>query len=372
MYIANLIIPAIILACIVYQYQKTKLVNSFATLMTAIFAGIVGFAYFEPLANIFIKYGAKTRFPAVVPWTQSLSFALLVVLTFAILQTLVQQLTKKQVDFGQTAEGIGKVICGFFLGLVASGLLLTALVMAPLPPKYPYTRFDSAEPNPEKPKKPILNPDGFVTGLFSLVSRASLSGKNSFAAMHPDFLDQTFLNRLSGDKNVSLLTTSEAITLPSKKQEQQHPIAVWQAPAGLKGPQGKAIPQKSRHGLIFVRLGFNKGALNDAGTFTLSQVRVVCKGAVGAENALSGKGKNIYPVGYLAEQNQLQTKKLTETITVTPSDFEDKSRVKWLDFAFHIPDGYTPVLAEFKLNTILQLPPVVSADQAPEPEPFGK
>jgi len=43
---------------------------------------------------------------------------------------------------------------------------------------------------------------------------------------------------------------------------------------------------------------------------------------------------------------------------------------KPLDFAFNVPNDYTPIALEFKQNCIMQVPRVVSADQAPPVSPF--
>jgi len=43
---------------------------------------------------------------------------------------------------------------------------------------------------------------------------------------------------------------------------------------------------------------------------------------------------------------------------------------KSLDLAFEVPSDSVPVLLEFKLNCIVEVPRPVSAEQAPAPAPF--
>jgi hypothetical protein len=189
--VGSLLVVLIILGCVAYQYLKGTLVKSFVVVITSICASVVAFGYFELLANVFISR------EILVPWAYSLSFALLFILAFAVLQTIAAQLTRGPIDLGLLPERIGRVVCGIFLGLIVSGLLLTAAAMAPIPAKYPYQRFDETIPDFEKnPSKVLLNADGFATGWFSIISSGSFSGKRSFAALHPAFLDQLFLNRL--------------------------------------------------------------------------------------------------------------------------------------------------------------------------------
>ena len=66
----------------------------------------------------------------------------------------------------------------------------------------------------------------------------------------------------------------------------------------------------------------------------------------------------------------LQIQRLSDVVRVNRSDFEKNEREKWIDFAFYVPDGSVPVLVEFKQNSIAQVPPIVTAEQAPPPIPF--
>ena len=354
----DLIVVLIVLGCAALLYLKGTLVKAFATLIVAVCASVVAFGYFELLANVFIGRDL------LIPWAQPLSFALLFILTFAVLQTAAIQLIRQPVDLGLWPERIGRVVCGIFLGLFLSGLLLTALAMAPIPNKYPYQRFDQRYPDAEHPNKVLLNPDGLAAGLFATISSGSLSGKRSFATLHPDFIDQAFLNRHSASEGTPIVTASQAIEVPKKN-------AAWYAPEGIKDSEGNPVSPKSGHILTIVRIGIKQNAVVQAGTFTPAQLRLICKPqTTGSKNPLAGKGQTVYPVGYLAGPNLLQTKRLSDTIRVTSSDFEANARTKWIDFAFYLPAGFVPVLVEFKQNSIAEVPTLVSPEQAPTPIPF--
>ena len=356
----SLFVVLIILGCVAYLYLKGTFVKSFVLVITAICASVVAFGYFELLANILIDK------KILMPWADSLSFILLFILAFAILQTIAGQLTRRKVDLGLLPERIGRIICGIFLGLIVSGLLLAAAAMAPISPKYPYQRFDETRPDLENPGKVLLNADGFATGWFSIVSGGSFSGKKSFATLHPAFLDQLFLNRCAINNGVSSVTSPDAIEVPR--------IAVWPAPEGLKGSDGKPIQPESGHNLTIVRVEITIQAVKakGGGAFTPSQLRLVCKQNSDAkQGSLAGRGENIYPIGYMKTVDELQMKKLTDRIEIGYSDL-DNNGVKSIDFAFYIPDGLVPILVEFKQNCIKQLPAPVSADKAPPIMPFEK
>jgi len=370
MWMANLLVLLIILGCVTYQYLKGTFIRSFGTIIITICASVVAFGYFELLASVVTSRSDNSQLSALAPWAQPLSFVLLFIFAFAILQTIAGQLVRRPVDLGFLPERIGRAACGIFLGLITSGLLLTALAMAPLPNKYPYQRFEAKRPDAEKPNKVLFNTDGFATEWFSIVSRGSLSGKRSFATLHPNFIDQVFLNRHSSADDISIFTSSEAIELPKKQRNEKVAAAAWPAPEGLKDSTGKTIPPKSGYNLIIVRVGIKKQAIEEAGKFTPSQLRLVCKQKVYAEDPLAGKGKNVYPIGYLKAANQLQIKNLDDQIEIGRTDFDD--RVKWIDFAFYVPDDSVPLLVEFKQNNIAPVPPLVTTEEAPPTTPFSQ
>jgi len=353
---AGLLVVLVILGCAAYQYLKGTLVQAFATLVAAICASVVAFGYFEVLARALAGLSSS-----LASWAQMVSFAMLFIIFFAVLQTAVVYLTRQKIDLGLLPERIGRIVCGIFLGLIISGLLLTALATAPLSNSFPYQRFDQRDPDAERPDKVLLNADGFVTGWFSMLSCGSFSGKRSFATLHPNFLDQIFLNRHSRGDGVSIMTASKAIEVQRKN-------SAWLAPENMRDSDGKTLPPKSGHNLVIVRVGIKKSALKDVGSFTLSQLRLVCKPKDLAKNPLSGKGENIYPVGYLKSANQLQKKKLNDQIKLKSADFSGS--LKDIDFAFYVPSYLTPVLVEFKLNNIAEVPAPVPAEQAPSAVPF--
>jgi uncharacterized membrane protein required for colicin V production len=337
----NLFVLLVIAGCAAYQYFKGTFVKSYAAVITFICASVVAFGYFELLANVMI--GREI----LVPWAACLSFVVLFILAFAILQTVASLLTHLPVDLGFLPERIGRVVFGILLGLVVSGLLLTAAAMAPISAKYPYQRFDTTNPDPENPSGVLLNADGFAAGWFSVISSGSFSGKRSFAVLHPGFLNQLFLNRHEIDNGASIISVPEAISIPPK--------AVWQAPEDLKDMGGQPLQPKSGHNLTIVRMELSSGA------FTLSQLRVICK-QKDDKGPFAGKGQNIYSVGYMEAGNRLQMKKLTDRIEI--------NGLKKIDFAFYVPDGFVPVLAEFKQNNVVELPAPAAADQVYDAVPF--
>lgn len=380
--LASLAVVLIILGCVAYQYFRGTFVGAFATIIIAICASVAAFGFFEVLANIFISRGADSRLLSLLPWAQPLCFALLFIIVFGMLQTGVMFLTRQPIDLGFLPERIGRVVCGLFLGLILAGLLLTALEMAPLPIKYPYQRFGG------KRHKVLLKANGFATGLFSIVSGGSFSGNRSFSTIHPDYLDQLYLNRLISGTSI-LTSKSPAISVPSKQ-------AVWPAPESLNEQISQLVLQLNRQGKLkdeltdesismpgpvssnyqptIVRVGIKRSALStkdeiNGGAFILPQLRLICKQQGYGEGPLAGAGINIYPIGHLKAADQIQ---VSTEIEIERNDFEEGAREKWIDFVFCVPRDYVPVLVEFKQNSIVEIRPsaIVTADKAPPPALF--
>jgi uncharacterized membrane protein required for colicin V production len=351
----SLLIALIVIAgCVAYLYFKGTLVRGFALVITTICSAVAAFGYFEPAANLLI--GRNTA----ILWAQTISFSVIFVVAFAVLLVITFKLTGQPIDFGLLPERIGRVVCGIIAGFTISGIILTALAMAPLSNKTPYQRFDAANPNAENPHKSLLNADGFAAGLFGMLSKGTFSGARSFAVLHANFLDQLFLNRLRFADKISLVTAPDALESTDK--------AVWPAPEGLKDPNGNPLPPKSGYNLMIARIGITGSTLSYGDTFTLSQLRLICNRKNQTENIFGGKGKSIYPVGFIKIGNILKIKPLDEPIKLEQDSFE--GRVKWIDFIFYVPNDFVPVAAEFKQNGIAQMSLPITADQATPAEPF--
>ena len=166
----SLVMLAIMAGCAVFLFLKGTLVQGVTMIFNALIAGFVAFGFFEILTRLLVKYS-----PGISVWAPMICFLLLFVLVFAILQAAAMQINKGKIDLGKLPEQIGRPVCGMVLGYLVTGHLLVAAAMAPLPSQYPYPRFDDRNPNPSRPSKPMLSPDGFVAGLFATISKGSFS-----------------------------------------------------------------------------------------------------------------------------------------------------------------------------------------------------
>ncbi|MHC4119803.1 MAG: hypothetical protein ACYSWO_20080 [Planctomycetota bacterium] len=368
---ASLAIIVLILGCAALLYFKGTFVQALAAIIIAILSGVIAFAFFEGLANMLISRGASGTLLSIAPWAQTLCFILIYVVVFAVMQTGATFLLKDSAKFEFLPECIGRIACGIVLGFIVSGFLLTALAMGPLSLKYPYERFNPRSLKPDDPGGVLLNADGFATGLFSMVSKGSLSGKRSFATIHPNYLDQLFFNRMLNKDTTSIVTNRFPAISVSRK------AAVWPAPKAiadqadgmienlrsrggrLEYAQGKFVSLpvsiKGGYDVTIVRVGVKKIAMRGApkvsgATFTPSQLRLICKREGSGQDRLAGEAINVYPLGHLRTADQIQ---------VAPEIQLDSQKVEGteqlIDFVFCVPSGHEPLMVQYKMNNVAEI-----------------
>jgi uncharacterized membrane protein required for colicin V production len=357
---ASIIILVVMAGCAAFQLFKGNFVRAFATFMAALCANIVAFGWLDQLSSILIR---NDKLP---DWAQAICFLVLFIITFAVLQTLIMTLTRPPIDFGTIPERVGRIVFGLLLGFILSGTLLVIGGLAPLPANYPYQRFEASRPDLQAPKKSLLNPDGFITGWFGITSSGSLSGSQSFAVLHADFLNQLYLDRILTDKRVPVRTEQGTIEVPAK-------AGAWPA-ANLKDSSGNPLSAKTGSDLIIVRVGFTGKLVRSGNKFTTGQLRLLCESksagrlTASEKQTLKAPAECVYPIGYVKTSGRVAMKGPSEAIILQQSDF--KTGPKFIDFAFYIPADTEPAALIFKSNDMVMVHGLVTAEEAPTPMPF--
>ncbi len=383
---ASLVVVIIILGCAALLYFKGTFAKALAAIIIAIISGMVAFGFFEALANKLISRGESGYLLTIAPWAHTVSFILIYAVIFAVMQAGATYLLKSMEDMEFLPEHIGRVVSGIVLGFIISGFLLTAMAMGPLSLKYPYQRFDPISFKPDNPKGVLLGADGFATGLFSMVSKGSFSGKRSFAAIHPNYLDQLFFNRLIATDTISLISSKVPAIMVSRK------AAVWPAPKAvaeqadglindlrsgggkLPDAQGKKVPlpvsTKGSYDVTIVRVGIVKRAFKgepriNGGAFTPSQLRLICQRKGSGQDRLAGEAVNVYPLGHLRRADEIQ---IAGEIKLESQKVNGSEQL--IDFVFCVPSGHEPVVVQYKMNSIVEIAPgAIVKDPANIPEP---
>ena len=353
---AALVILLIVAGCVAFEFLKGTCVKAFANLIAVVCSVATAFGFFEVLGNVIIARLDVRDNAAVISWVMPLCFLIIAALVFAIFETIIIQIMKKPVDFGDLPEKIGRCCFGLITGLVTAGAVLTVVAMMPLPSQYPYPRFDKNNPDVQNPSKVLLNIDGFTTGWANMMSKGSFSSGKSLAFMHANFLDTAFITR-STDDEIFDFTSKSVLEIPRKK-------AVWSAPENLKDTEENDLTAKTGNSFVIVRMGIKKSILSETKRFTASQVRLIGKSDLDSTPAPQGKGRTFFPAGYMENSEQAKVVKLYEAIIIDAAKIPGKT--KWIDFLFEIPRDYKPEMIQFKQNNAAMLPAMTATEQAPE------
>ena len=361
--VITLFVVVIILLSTAYFYLKSPVIGSCALLISSMVSAIVSFSYYELFANMLINIGRVDQ------WAHPLCFALLFILTFMLLRIACGYLVGSNINFGLLITRLAAVICGVLTGVIVSGILVITIAMMPLSSKWPYARFGDRPPTAAKisnANKSFLNTDGIASGLFSWVSKGSLSSKKSFAVYHADFLNQIHLNRLTPEKRNVI---PEINRPPSGKSKSRRPIIVASSEAINVSKTGLT---RREDGRTIVTVDVSGKGIADGGaagkngevSFTLSQVSLVCKEKSQSSNTM-GSGTVIYPAKYISkQQSNTDEASLGELITLDRSDFMGAGRSAQVKIAFDVPNTMRPVLVRFKQNAIAGLPAKSTAETA--------
>jgi len=366
--VALIVVLIIVILSMAHFYLKSGALVSFAAFVSAILGIVVAFGYYEVLADTLLARGIGGQ------WAPAATCVLLFVLTFAVLRTAADFIFGQDVELGTVITRTAAVVCGILTGLIISGVVLVALAMAPIPAKWPYARMGDGETAVSSVRlvsRPLIRADGFVTALFSWISRGSLSSNKSFAVYQDDFLNRIHLNKYKAGKDVYTVAGRNAVTVPRK------------------GVRTAGDPHSD---LTIVRVEINNRDIKSGGaqagkgdvSFMLGQVRLICK-EKGQRNT-RGAGKAIYPEGYgvrpkleraygpaseraaTINEKVFEKSTLDEVVTLTREDFRigNKSVPGRVDFAFKVPPDMEAVLLEFKLNVAVEVPETV--ESTPEVE----
>ncbi len=333
--LAELAVILVILVTVTFIYLKGTVIKAFLLLINTFVAATVAFAYFETLGRLIIGYGL------VVEWAFAAVLILIFALVLAILNAVGGKLVPADIYFGDFSDRVIRCLIAAFAGLAIAGVILTAVAMMPIGTKWPYERFSATVSNPTEPEKTlILSADGFITSVSSWLSRGSMSGQKSLAVFHPDLLNEIYLNRIGCDKDNSAVAGESAISVETAWAAQTELVSASDNQPIRGGSQTKAVIVK---------------AATEGKTFTMSQVRLVCKGSDSADN-WKGSGQVVWPVGYITRENVVDRKNLSEKVTL-----------RQLDFVFYIPTDTVPVMLQFKQNAVASVGRLVSGDKTPPP-----
>ena len=351
--VGTLLVIGIIAGFALYQYIKGGIITGFIFLVAVIVGIIAAFGYYELLAGYVKDYGF------VGPKAYPLAFFIAFIAAFIIIKEVANNLLSPEISFGPTIDKAGGVAIGALVGYLFAGAILVVIGLTPYKTNWLYGRFTDNVSNPPQPSGILLNPDGFVTGLFGAFSNGSLKGTQSFAVVHADYMDQIFLNRHRVSDGVWPIAQNGAVSVTATGVRAA-PENLTEASKQEDQPPQPFTPEPGKT-LTLVKLQINSNSLTPSDgesealpKLALGQLRLIVKEKQSAGDITSGSGEAVYPIGYINAAGQLVVKSLDTML-------DDKDLKGASDFAFYVPSNAVPVLMEFRHNVIEAIRPAPAA-----------
>jgi hypothetical protein len=356
--IAELIVFAAIVITMGYLYLKGSIVKSFTFFMCALIASVVALSFFETLGRVLMSY----TFDYIGQWTFTVALVLTFVIVFIVLLIITEKVEPFELYFGDIADRVGRCVLAIPAALIFAGVLLIAVNLSPLASKWPYQRFaiENKNARPDQPDKTLaLNADGFTAGFSSIISKGCMSGKKSMAVFHPQLLNELALNRTVSDETSSIIAGNEALTVTKAYYASDSFAQTLKTRTAGSKPIILETELKNSQikegGALFI---VEKGTVS----YTMGQVRLIC---TETPDNFKGQGEVVYPIGYIKDDGSIEEKPLLEEIKLTGGDFP--TGTKKINFVFNVPAGKTPVMLEFKLNSVAEVSRVKTADEMADP-----
>ncbi len=333
-------IAVIVLAGIaaLYAVKKESLITTLATIFACVIAGIIAFSFFEQLTARFSEPESS-----LLAWRPALFFLILFAVPFIIFKAIINVSINETVEFNARIEQIGRIVFGVVLGFLISGFILASLAIAPLKMSLPYARFDEKNLTPDSPDALAVGSDMFVTGLFKMVSGGSLGGEKSFATLHPNFIDQSYINRLKIQK-VKAYTGKNTLKTPEENGYKILDKLIY--------PDGKSVKVSAGHNLVAVTAGIAKRDRRHSVPLNFSQIRLICKYPDSDDNEFQAQTYSYYPIAELTSSGKAKPVSLTARLELPKKSDGD---ILWVDLVFAIQTDSEPIFVQVKQNEIARV-----------------
>jgi hypothetical protein len=184
--------------------------TAFLHLMAVIAAGAVAFALWEPvgLGMLLARQGDYAR---------GVSLLSCFILALLVFRAGFDNLVKFNMKFNQAANLVGGGICGLFIGILTSGMMVIGMSMMPIGKDLGGYQPYSVGTDGLVSKNQSLFPfgvDDMTANFYSRLSMGSFSTSTPLKERHPELVKQAFLYRIAYDPNHALSATEEGVQVP--------------------------------------------------------------------------------------------------------------------------------------------------------------
>lgn len=337
----------VLLLCAVYGATQ-GLFSSFIQLVLVILAGVLAFAFWEPVTALIMPRSISIPFIWDGPSLSDASWGIGLLLPFgiflALLRLAADKLVPGNLDFHNLVHKIGGGVCGFLAGIVTTGMLLIGFQMIDMP-STGYTPFKlAADGSPQRQDNLPIPIDSIAAGLFTSLSDGAYSpifSKWTLSRAHPDLEVEVGLYPQSETPSSSRSIRSDFVSLI----EGEYYLCT--------GAIDKTVINNADPALATVVIGTQvqlSGKDRATGAadrdrilrITRPQVQLAHRGPDGATHVA-------FPIGYIQRDDY---ESMQPEGSFARSGVGDVEKYHWV---FQIPAGNEPVYLRLK-NTRLMLP----------------
>ena len=308
-------------------------------LCASFFASTLAMGVYQAWANPILNHRPDFAY--------GVTFLLVFFLAFSLIRTAFDYLIRGDVELPLWPGRIVGGAFGFFTAMILVGTVMAGVQMLPLPRSIlGYSRYDTAaDLASNSPSGLWLDPDGFVTSLWGMVSGRSMGG-HSFSKYNPQPLRQWF-----GDRYTVQYAGAKALP-PSLL----HVPFAGPLPAAMITRYG--IPAAGKQAIL-VRTEVNHGSAqpdvsSDQGYFRLTP----------AEVQLVTSGGMYFPSGYLVDGRRYAPLKPNTALVDDFRTVHGHRRVVQ-DWIFLIPANDQPVALHMKQTATVDLTGMTSEKLEP-------
>ena len=355
------IIILIVIGVVGYFHYLQGFFSAGLSAIMSVIAAVLAIGYHEALGEA-INGGKYSDLVAAV------SLVSIYALTYILLRTIFDKAVPGNVRFPLLVERIGGASCGVVAGTMAAGVLAIAAQALPFGPniamyeRYPIIwgkavviqapdkpRADDALYDELDSEKFVRNEPGDALGLWipaddlvlklaNMVSRpgGSLDAGKPFEAVHPDYLQELFGQRVaiqSGSKHTTMANTVRVEGVYTAAELTQDDPERWRREdrdAGVRGknnaPGLAALPQPYRPGpgkmVVVIRAQIDRTDADDKSRMTA---------LTPASARLVVRGKNYFPIGTLESARSLYRNVVDDLLFVPES--------KAVDLVYELPES---------------------------------
>lgn len=299
-------------------------------LCASFFASALAMGVYQAWANPILNHRPDFAY--------GVTFLLVFFLAFSLIRTAFDYLIRGDVELPLWPGRIVGGTFGFFTAMILVGSVMVGVQMLPLPSSIlGYSRYSTAaDLASNSPSGLWLDPDGFVTSLWGMVSGRSLGGQ-SFSKYNPQPLRQWYADRYTVQYAGAKALPPSLLHVP------------FAGPLPVAMVKRYGIPAAGKQALL-VRTEVNHGSTqpnvsSDQGYFRLTpaEVQLVTRG-----------GKMYFPSGYLKDGRQYTPVKLNNAMVDDYRTVHGHRRVIQ-DWIFLIPANDHPLALHMKQTAIVDL-----------------